>query len=104
VVSTAVGDIGQMVSPANWPLMIPVADEAGFAAALTRLAGDAGLRRTLGEANRAKVAADHDEAIMIARYARLYGEAAGRPHALLPACQAADFAALNDSVAPRQAS
>jgi glycosyltransferase involved in cell wall biosynthesis len=102
VVSTAVGDIGQMVSPANWPLMVPVTDEAAFAAALDRLAGDESLRRTLGAANRAKVAADHDEDVMISRYARLYGEAAGRPEALLS--QAADLVALNDAVASRQAS
>jgi len=99
VVSTAVGDIGHMVSAANWPLMIRLGDDAGFSAALTALARDPALRASLGDANRAKVAADHDEAIMVDRYARLYGEAAGRSGALLRT----QAAAGNDSLLARQA-
>jgi L-malate glycosyltransferase len=38
----------------------------------------------IGRANREKAAAQYDEAKMIARYARLYGEAIGRLEAFTP--------------------
>ena len=84
VVATAVGDIPHMVSADNRPLIVDPADEDAFAAALDTLAERRDLRVALGLANREKVAAEHDEAAMIARYARLYGEAIGRPEAFTP--------------------
>lgn len=83
VVATAVGDVPAMVSDENRPLIVAPSDENGFAAALDRLAGDAGLRGAIGRANRAKSARRFDERAMIDRYARLYGEAIGRPRAFL---------------------
>ncbi|HYD36278.1 MAG TPA: glycosyltransferase [Allosphingosinicella sp.] len=80
-VATAVGDVAQMVSDDNKPLIVEPEDEAAFAAALDSLAERPDLRRAIGRANREKAAADYDEAGMIARYARLYGEAIGRPGA-----------------------
>jgi glycosyltransferase involved in cell wall biosynthesis len=84
-VATAVGDIADIVSDSNRPLIVDPADEAGFAAALDSLADQPHLRRALGEANRRRAAALYDEKKMIAAYARLYGDAIGRPDALVGA-------------------
>jgi glycosyltransferase involved in cell wall biosynthesis len=83
-VATAVGDIPNMVAVQNRPFIVAPQDEAGFGAALTALAERPDLRRAVGAANRAKAAAEYDERAMVSRYARLYGEAMGRPHALSP--------------------
>ena len=80
-VATAVGDVPAMVSADNLPLIVDPADEAAFAAALDSLAERPDLRKAIGRANRTKAAAEHDETAMIAHYARLYGEAIGRPGA-----------------------
>jgi glycosyltransferase involved in cell wall biosynthesis len=80
-VATDVGDIPHMVSPDNAPLIVRRDDEAGFSAALATLAERPDLRRAIGRANRAKAASEYDEARMIARYALLYGQAAGSPEA-----------------------
>jgi len=80
-VSTAVGDVPGMVADDNRPLIVDPADEAAFTAALDSLADQPNLRRAIGAANREKAAAEYDEKKMIADYARLYGEAIGRPEA-----------------------
>jgi glycosyltransferase involved in cell wall biosynthesis len=80
-VATAVGDVPQMVADDNRPLIVAAEDEAAFAAALDSLAERPDLRRAIGRANRQRAASEYDEAGMIARYARLYGEAIGRPGA-----------------------
>jgi glycosyltransferase involved in cell wall biosynthesis len=56
VVSTDVGDVPDMVSADNLPLIVRREDEAAFAAALDSLAARADLRRALGRANRARAA------------------------------------------------
>jgi L-malate glycosyltransferase len=78
--STDVGDVHQMLSRAN---RFAVGDEAHLVATLRQLAADPPARRDVGEANRAKAKARFDESDMIAHYARLYGEAIGRPGAFL---------------------
>jgi glycosyltransferase involved in cell wall biosynthesis len=83
VVATAVGDIVSMVSADNRPLIVEPADEAAFASALDSLVERPDLRRSIGRANREKAAVEYDEAEMIARYARLYGEAIGDPRAFM---------------------
>jgi glycosyltransferase involved in cell wall biosynthesis len=83
VVATAVGDVPAMVSEPNRPLVVDPSDEAGFTAALDSLADRPDLRRELGHANRAKAAAEYDEAAMISHYACLYGEAIQAPRAFL---------------------
>lgn len=83
VVAPAVGDIAAMVSAENRPFIADPSAQLGLLAAMTRLADDERLRANVGAANRAKAIAEFDEAKMIARYARLYGEAAGRPDALV---------------------
>lgn len=84
VVATAVGDIPVMVSTDNRPLIVERDDEAAFTAALDTLAQRPDLRRSMGRANRERAAAEYDEARMIERYARLYGEAIARPRAFMP--------------------
>ena len=80
-VATAVGDVSSIVADDNRPLIVEPSDEAGFAAALDSLADQPRLRRAIGAANRARASAEYDEKKMIAAYARLYGEAIGRPDA-----------------------
>jgi glycosyltransferase involved in cell wall biosynthesis len=80
-VATAVGDIPGIVSEDNRPLVVTPEDEAAFTAALDTLAERLDLRRAIGRANREKALREYDEGAMIARYARLYGEAIGRPRA-----------------------
>lgn len=75
VAATDVGDVAAMVSDENRPLI--AADEAALAASLMRLAQDADLRGTIGEANRHKAVTCFDEAGMIAAYRRLYSAAIG---------------------------
>ena len=82
-VATAVGDVPAMVAEDNKPLIVEAGDEAAFAAALDSLADQPHLRKAIGAANREKAAALYDERDMIAAYARLYGEAIGRPEAFL---------------------
>jgi glycosyltransferase involved in cell wall biosynthesis len=85
VAATGVGDIVAMVADDNRPLIVAPDDEAALTAALDTLAERADLRRTIGLANRRKAAAEFDEERMIARYARLYGEAIGAPQAFIAA-------------------
>lgn len=85
VVATDVGDVAAMVSEPNRRFIVKPGDEEGFGRALAALAGDAETRGAIGEANRLKALAEFDERVMIACYARLYGEAAGRPDALVTA-------------------
>ncbi len=80
-VATAVGDVPSIVSDDNRPLIVDANDEPAFAAALDSLADRADLRDAIGAANRERAAAQFDERKMIAAYARLYGEAIGRPDA-----------------------
>ena len=77
-VCTDVGDVRNIVTEANRPYIIAKEDEDGFAAALTKLAGDPSLRQTIGAANRALSIAEYDEAKMFARYRQLYGNAMNR--------------------------
>lgn len=82
-VATAVGDVREIVSEDNRPLIVEPSDEAAFAAALDSLAERPDLRKAIGQANREKAVAEFDEKAMIARYGRLYGEAIGRPDAFM---------------------
>jgi glycosyltransferase involved in cell wall biosynthesis len=82
VVATDVGDVCRMVSPDNRRFVLGTDDEAGFAAALGRLAGNRDLRQRIGAANRATARERFDERAMIAAYATLYEEAMARPGAL----------------------
>jgi glycosyltransferase involved in cell wall biosynthesis len=84
-VATAVGDVQEIVSLDNRPLIVEPSDEAAFAAALDSLAERPDLRKAIGQANREKAVSEYDEKAMIARYGRLYGDAIGRPDAFAAA-------------------
>ena len=75
VASPAVGDVAAMVADDNRRFV--AADEGGFRAALAELAGDAGLRARIGDANRRAAAERFDESTMVAAYENLYGRALG---------------------------
>jgi glycosyltransferase involved in cell wall biosynthesis len=83
-VATGVGDVRDMVSVDNRPLIVEPDDETGFSAALDSLAEQPHLRRAIGRANREKAASEYEEGKMVAAYASLYGEAIGRPDAFIP--------------------
>lgn len=70
VAATDVGDIKAMVAEPNMRFIAP--DEAGLRAALAELAADPALRRSLGDANRAKAMSEYDEGAMVSRYEKLY--------------------------------
>ena len=82
VAATAVGDIPNMVSAENLPYLVPAHNEVFLRDALGALVADPVLRRRIGDANRRRALAEHDEATMIARYRTLYEDALGRPGAL----------------------
>lgn len=77
-VASDVGDIRNMVAPANLRFIRPVGDEEGLADAIAQLAGDAALRRRVGDENRAKALQIFDEGAMIERYRALYADAVAR--------------------------
>ncbi len=72
VAATDVGDVAGIVAPENRRFVVP-RDAAALAAALRALVMDAGLRRTLGAVNRAKVAEEFDQARMFATWGELMG-------------------------------
>lgn len=78
VAAPGVGDIAEMVSAENRPLITPAADERALSRALELLASDAALRASLGKANRAEARARYDEKVMIDAYRRLYARAMRR--------------------------
>jgi L-malate glycosyltransferase len=74
---TDVGDVRNIVTEQNRPYIVEKDDDA-LAAAIRTLAGDAELRATIGEANRALAMAEYGEAKMFNRYRKLYGDAMNR--------------------------
>jgi glycosyltransferase involved in cell wall biosynthesis len=78
IAAPRVGDVAAMVASENGPLLSAPGDETGLAHALHTLAADPGLRKRIGQANRAKAVAEYDERRMIERYRALYGGLVGR--------------------------
>ncbi len=78
VVAPAVGDIVEMVAPANGPYISAAGDDASLAGSLRELAASTHLRAVLGAANRENARAQFDEKKMIEAYRRLYSSAMGR--------------------------
>ncbi|MEK6638636.1 MAG: glycosyltransferase family 4 protein [Pseudomonadota bacterium] len=72
VVATDVGDVKAMVAAENQAFIVDVADEVGFAAALSKLSADQALRNTIGAANKVVAIREYDEAAMIESYRKLY--------------------------------
>jgi glycosyltransferase involved in cell wall biosynthesis len=71
LVSTDVGAIGEIVRPERTGLLVPPADPDALAAALGRLANDAGLRRRLGASAAQLVRAEFDAAANARRLVEL---------------------------------
>jgi glycosyltransferase involved in cell wall biosynthesis len=82
VVSTDVGDVREMVSEANLPLILPPVREDLFAEALSKMAANMSDRLAIGAANRAKALQFFDEKTMVDRYRALYEAAMGQLGAL----------------------
>jgi L-malate glycosyltransferase len=78
IAAPRVGDIAAMVATDNGPYLAAPDDDAQLAEAIGRLAADEGLRRRIGEANRAQARAEYDEKAMIERYRALYWGLMGR--------------------------
>ena len=83
VVATAVGGIPELVEHERTGILVPPGDARALAAALSRLAGDAGLRQRMGEAGRARAEEHFDVNGFRRAHVELYARAArplsGRP-------------------------
>jgi glycosyltransferase involved in cell wall biosynthesis len=73
-----VGDIRNMISPANRPFVSVPNDAAALGAMLEELADAPEQRQVIGAANREKAIGQFDHEAMIARYRKLYSGAMGR--------------------------
>jgi glycosyltransferase involved in cell wall biosynthesis len=82
IVAPAVGDISEMVAEENRPFVSNDWTAVRLRDRLDALAKNADLRTRISEANRARAAALFDEKAMIASYAALYANIAGKPGAL----------------------
>ncbi len=78
VVAPAVGDIAAMVAAPNRAFITPPGDFEALSGAIANLTDDAALRRTIGQANRARAEAEYGEAAMLAAYRETYAGALGR--------------------------
>ena len=85
VAATAIAGVPRVIQDGANGLLVPPADAPALAAALARLAGDAGLRGRLGAAGRRTVEERYSFAARMDRVARIYdeglGRAGGRPDA-----------------------
>jgi glycosyltransferase involved in cell wall biosynthesis len=72
VVSFAHGGAMEMIEDGVTGLLVPVGDTAALAAAIERLAGDAGMRRAMGRAGRERLAARFSRAAFIRGMAGVY--------------------------------
>lgn len=82
IASTPVGDVAQMVDPQNISTISQDWNPVHLRDRIELLAAHPDVRRAAGKANQVRARALFDEQAMIAAYARLYAEAAGRPGAL----------------------
>jgi glycosyltransferase involved in cell wall biosynthesis len=72
VAALDVGDVRQMVAPANRGFVADAGDDAGFARMLAGLAGDAGRRSQLGRLNQGHVEVAYPWPRMVESYARIF--------------------------------
>ncbi len=82
IASTPVGDVAKMVDPDNVSTISKDWNPVHLRDRIEVLAAHPDARRTVGKANQQRARALFDEQAMIASYAKLYSEAAGRPGAL----------------------
>jgi len=74
VVSTRTGGIPEVVVDGETGVLVEPGDSAALTEAMVRLARDAVLRRTMGEAGRVRAVEEFAEERMLARTAELYRE------------------------------
>lgn len=67
-----VGDVAHIVAPANRAFIAKAGDDEAFRRCLDRLAGEAAVRREVGEANLARVREQFDQARMFETYRALF--------------------------------
>jgi glycosyltransferase involved in cell wall biosynthesis len=79
VISTNAGSIPEIVEHGRTGLLVPVGDAVALGAAIKALAGDAALRRKLGEAGRAEVRGRLGWDATAAAFERVYEECVRRP-------------------------
>jgi len=72
VLATDVGDIKNMLAPANAAFVLPRDDRRALVNGLIRLLDDAALRASLGRDNRARVQSEFGLDTMVARYDAMY--------------------------------
>ncbi len=77
IAATDVGDVKEMVAPANARLVVPRGDAAALAGALDALVEDAALRAELGRANRARCEQSFDAEVCLARWVELFARCEG---------------------------
>jgi len=82
IASTPVGDVAKMVHPDNVSTISKDWNPVHLRDRIEVLAAHPDARCTVGKANQARARELFDEKAMIAAYAKLYAEAAGRPGAL----------------------
>ena len=81
IVSTDVGDVGSMLSPANLPFVVPAGRDDLYGAALATLIDDAEVRAQLGRENRTTCQERYSIDAMIDAYLELYrGALEGNRH------------------------
>lgn len=76
VVATDVGDVRTILPDEAAPCIVPPGDAEALAAALRRVAADAGLRQTLGAANRRRVEQRYEAGRCLGRFVQLYEQVA----------------------------
>jgi glycosyltransferase involved in cell wall biosynthesis len=93
VIASAVGGNLELVQPGTTGLLFQAGDDADLAAAMAQLAGDAALRRRLGQAAAARVRQSFSVAAMGEALRQIYVEAAERAASsnVRPASQPADL-------------
>jgi glycosyltransferase involved in cell wall biosynthesis len=72
IVSTDVGDVHAMVDPSNHNLVVAKANADAFAGAIDRAVDDADLRRSVGDANRARCESEYDKHARYRAWVDLY--------------------------------
>jgi glycosyltransferase involved in cell wall biosynthesis len=77
IVATAVGGVPEMVADERTGLLVPSEDEQAFTAAMCRVAGDARMRREMGESARTLQACEFSLPAMLSRYQSIYNEPVG---------------------------
>lgn len=77
VVASAVAGVPEQVADGETGILVPPSDPGALAAALERLAGDAELRRRLGEAGTRRVAERFSVRTMVEETMRVYAELVG---------------------------